>query len=281
MRDDSRPGPAPRRPLPRRSSAGWLTPRGGAPPGDHGQGCGDSSRGCQSATGSLVVSGKEVGRVSTATAARWARPGLEVLGYQRHGRRGDRKGRSPRVDLGGVIDQSEPRCQCGRGHAGRSTARPRRGRGGAVLMSATSSQAAEAGPWPPGDPSTGHYRLDSHRPMQLPEVAAGALVLPRQLPGDARRRWGWRRCRVGPRSNGQCSRPAGPGGSHPDRLSGSHPASHPSEDQAGAASRTLPPTTAGTSGPVPRCPHAGRRCPIRLQGDAPVPVDAPIDRRGL
>ena len=46
--------------------------------------------GVSSATGSLVLSGREAGRVSAATAAR-VREAAEVLGYQRRARRGPRR----------------------------------------------------------------------------------------------------------------------------------------------------------------------------------------------
>ena len=182
--------------------------------------------GVSSATGSLVLSGKEVGRVSAATAAR-VREAAEVLGYQRQRRRGDRG--AGLLGLISVASSTSP-------HAGASVE--------AALLAARRHDLDVLVVDLPdvGDLEAGIRRLTggrhvgtlivsgSHRPLQLPDSLPGAVVLIGN-PGD--RRDVDAAAPASPRPTGS-ARPAGPGRSYPDRLAGSRPSSHTSEERLAA-----------------------------------------------
>lgn len=137
--------------------------------------------GVSSATGSLVLSGKEVGRVSAATAAR-VREAAEVLGYQRQRRRGDRG--AGLLGLISVASSTSP-------HSSASVE--------AALLAARRHDLDVLVVDLPdvGDLEAGMRRLTGgrnvgtlivsgcHRPLQLPDSLPGAVVLIGN-PGDRR-----------------------------------------------------------------------------------------------
>ena len=129
--------------------------------------------GVSSATGSLVLSGKEAGRVSVATAAR-VREAAEVLGYQRPPRRGARK-----AGLVGLISVGS---STGR-HSGATVEAAllaaRRHDLDVLVVDLPDVSALEAGVWRlAGGRHVGTLIVSGcQQPLDLPDSLPGAVVL--------------------------------------------------------------------------------------------------------